>query len=65
MYVQQGNYGAFRFPFNENYVLLCSPYGPWPPFQFLNPIHSRQDTFDGGLARRKAATCTQNNTNTE
>jgi hypothetical protein len=32
--------------------------------QFLNPIHSQQDSFDGGSARRKAATFTQNNTNT-
>jgi hypothetical protein len=39
--------------------------GPWPLFQFLNPIHSRQDSSDGGSARRKAATYTQNNTNTE
>jgi hypothetical protein len=24
------------------YLWLCSPFvGPWPLFQFLNPIHSR------------------------
>jgi hypothetical protein len=34
-------------------------------FQFLNPIHSREDSLDGGSAIRKAATYTQNNTNTE
>jgi hypothetical protein len=34
-------------------------------FSFLNPIHSRQDSLDGGSARRKAATYTQINTNTE
>jgi hypothetical protein len=34
-------------------------------FQFFNPIHSRKDSLDGGSARRKAATYTQNNTNTE
>jgi hypothetical protein len=34
-------------------------------FQFLDPIHSRYDSLDGGSARRKAATYTQNNTNTE
>jgi hypothetical protein len=39
--------------------------GSWPLFQFLDPKHSRQDSFDGGSARRKAATCTQDNTNTE
>jgi hypothetical protein len=39
--------------------------GPWPIFQFLNPIQSRWDSFDGGSDRRKAATDTQNNTNTE
>jgi hypothetical protein len=37
----------------------------WPLFQFLDPIHSRQDPLDGGSARRKASTHTQNNTNTE
>jgi hypothetical protein len=24
------------------YLWLCSPFvAPWPPFQFLNPMHSR------------------------
>jgi hypothetical protein len=32
-------------------------------FQFLNPIHSRWDSLDGGSAHRKAVTYTQNNTN--
>jgi hypothetical protein len=32
-------------------------------FQFLDPIHRRQDSLDEGSARRKAATCTQDNTN--
>jgi hypothetical protein len=27
--------------------------GPWPLFQFLDPIHSRWDSLDGGSARRK------------
>jgi hypothetical protein len=26
--------------------------GPWPLFQFLNPIHSREDTLDEGSDRR-------------
>jgi hypothetical protein len=34
-------------------------------FTFLIALHSRQDSLDGGSARRKAATCTQDNTNTE
>jgi hypothetical protein len=34
-------------------------------FQFFNLIHSRQDFLDGGSARHKAATYTQNNKNTE
>jgi hypothetical protein len=34
-------------------------------FQFLNPIHSRQDTLEGGSAHRKATVYTQDNTNTE
>jgi hypothetical protein len=33
--------------------------GPWPLFQCLILLHSRYDYFDGGSARRKAATCTQ------
>jgi hypothetical protein len=33
-------------------------------FQFLDPIHSRQDSLDGGSARRKASNYIQN-TNTE
>jgi hypothetical protein len=35
-------------------------FGPWQLFQFLNPIHSRWDSTDGGSARRRAATYTQN-----
>jgi hypothetical protein len=46
-------------------MALQSSVGPWPLFQFLNLIHSRQESLDGGSARRKAATYTQNNTNTE
>jgi hypothetical protein len=33
-------------------------FGPFPLFQFLNPIHSRYDSLDGGSASRKAATYT-------
>jgi hypothetical protein len=44
-------------------IMAPQPFaGPWPFFQFRDPIHSRQD---GGSARRKACTYTQNNTNTE
>jgi hypothetical protein len=38
--------------------------GSLSPFQFLNPTQS-QDPMIGGTAPRKAATYTQNNTNTE
>jgi hypothetical protein len=34
-------------------------------FQFLDPIHRRYDSLDGGSAHSKAATYTQNNINTE
>jgi hypothetical protein len=37
--------------------------GPWPPFQFLDLLHSRYDSLEGGSGRRKAATCTQESTN--
>jgi hypothetical protein len=46
-------------------MALQSFVGPWPLFQFLSPIHSRLDSLDGGSDRRKAATYTQNNTNTD
>jgi hypothetical protein len=39
--------------------------GRLPLFQFLNPIHSRQDSLDEGSVRRKATTYTQNNINIE
>jgi hypothetical protein len=41
-------------------MVLQSFVRPWPLIQFLDPIHSRQDSLDGGSARRKAATYTQN-----
>jgi hypothetical protein len=44
---------------------LYIPFGPWMLFQFLNSIHSRQDSLDGGSARRKAAIYTQNNASTD
>jgi hypothetical protein len=34
-------------------------------FQFLDTMHSREDYLDGGSARRKTATYTQENTTTE
>jgi hypothetical protein len=39
--------------------------GLWPRFQFLNPVHSQQNSLDEWSACRKAATYTQKNTNTE
>jgi hypothetical protein len=44
---------------NVSVYRSAASVGPWPPFQFLNPIHSRQDSLDGGSARRRAATYTQ------
>jgi hypothetical protein len=41
-------------------MVLPSFVGTRPLFQFVNPIHSRLDSLDGGSARRKAATFTQN-----
>jgi hypothetical protein len=46
-------------------MALQSFVGPWPLIQFLDPIHSRYDSLDGGSARRNAAIYTQNNINTE
>jgi hypothetical protein len=39
--------------------------GPLPLSKFLNHIHSRAGSLDRGSAPRKAATCTQDNTDTE
>ena len=36
------------------YPWLYSPFvGPWPLFQFLIPVNSRQGSSDGGSALRK------------
>jgi hypothetical protein len=34
--------------------------GPWPLFQFLDLLQSQPNSLDGGSARHKAATRTQN-----
>jgi hypothetical protein len=60
------NWEKRPFALYPSSLLYCSqPFGPWPLSQFLNPRQSRYDSLDGGSARRKAATHTQNNTNTE
>jgi hypothetical protein len=44
--------------------MILEPFvGPWPLCQFRNPVHSQYDSLDGGSARRKASTFTQDNTN--
>jgi hypothetical protein len=43
--------------------MALQPFGPWPLFQFLHLINSRQNSLDGGSACRKAATYTHNYTN--
>jgi hypothetical protein len=48
-----------------NIIFYSHVPGPWPFFQFFDPIHIRWDSLGGGSARRKATTYTQNNTNTE
>jgi hypothetical protein len=40
-------------------------FGPWLLSQFLNVVHTWQDSLDWGSACRKAATYTQNSTNTD
>jgi hypothetical protein len=47
-------------------IIALQPFvGPWPLLQLLDPIHSRQETLDGGSALRTAATDTQEKTNTK
>jgi regulator of protease activity HflC (stomatin/prohibitin superfamily) len=36
--------------------------GPWPLFQFSDPIHSLWDSLDRGSASQNASTHTQDNT---
>jgi hypothetical protein len=55
----------------NRYSYVCGYYGStahcraMAALQFLGPIHSRQDALDEELARRRAATFTRDNTNTE
>jgi hypothetical protein len=42
-------------------MTLQPSVGPWLLFQFLDLIHSRYDSLDGGSARRKASTYTEQN----
>jgi hypothetical protein len=44
-------------------VVLQSFVGPWPLFQFLNPVHTRYDSLDGGGDQPVASPLP--NTNTE
>jgi hypothetical protein len=46
-------------------IALQTFAGPWPLFQFLDPIHSQQESLDVELARCKASTYTQDSTNRE
>jgi hypothetical protein len=60
------NFIGFRQQVFVQVSMVLHPFvGPWPLFQFLNPIHSRLGSLGGGSARRKAVTYMQNNTNTE
>lgn len=45
-------------------VVLRSCLGPWPHFQFFNPVHSHYCSFDGGSASLRAVAHTQDITNT-
>jgi hypothetical protein len=39
--------------------IVLQLFGPWPLFQLLDLLHIRQDTLEGGSARRKVATYTE------
>jgi hypothetical protein len=42
-------------------LMIPQPFtGPWPLFQFLNPVHNQQDFAEEKSAGHKAATYTQN-----
>jgi hypothetical protein len=48
------------------YLWLYNPFvGPWPLFQFLDVYTQSVGLLGRGSARRKAATCTHDSTNTE
>jgi hypothetical protein len=41
-------------------IMDLQPFvGPWPLFQFLDPIHSRWDSLDRESAHRKSSTYTE------
>jgi hypothetical protein len=47
-------------------IMTLHPFvGPWPLSKFLNHIHSREGSVHGGSVRRKAATCTLDDTDRE
>jgi hypothetical protein len=62
------NYGNALIPYIIIIIIIIiimalQPFVvPLPIFQFLDPIHSRQDSLDGGSVRCKTATYTQNTT---
>jgi hypothetical protein len=56
---------VYIFSFSLSLSMALQPFRPCPLFQFFNPIHSRQDSLDGGSALRKAATYTQKEINRE
>jgi hypothetical protein len=46
------------------HTMALQPFvGPWPLFQFLDPINSRLDSLDGGSARDELFIYTHNITN--
>jgi hypothetical protein len=53
------HYSTFSF------CVALQSFGPVRLFQFLDTIRSRYGSLDGGSARRKAATYTQNKTKAE
>jgi hypothetical protein len=57
------NHTTDSFDLSIYLYIYVSMYRPF--FQFHDLLHSRYDYLDGGSAGRKAATCIQNNINTE
>jgi hypothetical protein len=47
-------------------IMALQPFvGPWPLLQFLDPIHIRYDSFNGGSACREASLPTHRTTQTQ
>jgi hypothetical protein len=64
--IPERHFYKYWFLISNNYLWGTINHDePWPVLQFINPIHSRQNSLNWGSARRKALTYSQKSINTE